>query len=349
MKRISAIFLTVVMLFVFAGCAGSEGGASSTPANTESEVTSSEPQLAVNPLTGERTLELDAVNKRPIAIMINNNRASLPQRGISQADILYEVPAEGGITRIMALFADINKIPDIGSLRSARYYYLALASSHNAIFCHFGGERDALNYIKNNNIKTINFISTAASYRDKNRVGKYAYEHTAFTDGERLKKAINYRKIETDATISSAFNFGDNSSAFSQGSVATNITVPFSSSTKATFTYDADSGMYLKGQFNAAQIDETTGKQIEVKNVFVLQTSISLKNANSSANYINVDLTSGFGYYACDGKIIPIKWEKGNDLDAKLKYYTTDGKELSVATGKTWVNIISSNNTVSYN
>ena len=93
MKRISAIFLTVVMLFVFAGCAGSEGGASSTPAKTESEVTSSEPQLAVNPLTGERTLELDAVNKRPIAIMINNNRASLPQRGISQADILYEVPS----------------------------------------------------------------------------------------------------------------------------------------------------------------------------------------------------------------------------------------------------------------
>lgn len=349
MKRILALMLALSMGIIFASCtSGDTAGNSSAAAGTESEASVQENEYALNHLTGEYTLEKSAENKRPIGVMINNIKASLPQRGIAAADLYYEAIAEGGITRILALFSDVDKIPDLGSLRSARHYYLALAMGHNAIYCHFGGSPYSLNYISDNGIKTLNFMKTSASYRDPDRVGKYAYEHTAFTDGERLKKAIDRLSIETEGNVADAFKFGDNAAVLAGGNTATSITVPFSGSTKATYTYDAATGLYKKGQFDADHIDASTGETLAVKNVFVLQTAIgSLSNADKSGR-LDMDLSQGTGYYACDGKIVHITWKKG-DYSDPIKYYTLDGNELTVAAGKSWISIISTSNTITYN
>lgn len=347
MKKLLAVILSIVCLVAFAGCSGNSGTSSALTENESNSVSSEAPKFAKDPLTGEYTLEFSAENKRPVAIMINNIKISLPQRGISEASIIYEALAEGGITRLMAVFPDVNKIPDVGSVRSARHYYLSLANGHNSVFVHFGGSKYALDYIKENGIKTINFLNTQGSYRDPNRVGKIPYEHTAFTSGDRLVKAIASKKINTDATIKDAYKFGDNSSTLKLGNGAYTMTVPFSSSTKATFTYNEATGKYEKGQFGKEHIDGATGKALEFTNVFVLQTAISLMNANSKANYIDVKLTSGSGYYACGGKIVPISWTKSG-FDGEIKYYTTDGKELTVKEGKSYVGIISENREVTY-
>jgi len=343
MKKISALLLVFCMLLCFAACKGNSSTSSGDIAGNESIG-------EFNPLSGEYNLSKDAVGKRPVGIMVNNIKISLPQRGISQADLCYEVLAEGGITRILALFPDINKIPDTGSVRSARDYYIDLAVSHNSIFVHFGGSPTALKTIKEKKIDSLNglYLYPTGFYRDQKRVGKVPIEHTVFTDGEMLLKAAAKRNINLSGKTEKAFNFGDVAATISQGSAATNITVPFSSSTKATFTYDEGTKMYLKGQFGAAQIDESTGKQLAVKNVFVLQTSIKVLTNSDNGARLDVNLKEGFGYYACEGKIVPIKWKKGA-MKNMLKYYTLDDKELTVSTGKSWVNIISTSNTVSYN
>ena len=58
---------------------------------------------------------------RPIAVMINNNHVAWPHAGLQDAYLTYEILAEGGITRLMALFKDQNT-EKIGSVRSARPY-----------------------------------------------------------------------------------------------------------------------------------------------------------------------------------------------------------------------------------
>ncbi|MEE1279228.1 MAG: DUF3048 domain-containing protein, partial [Oscillospiraceae bacterium] len=126
MKKILALIMSVVCILAFAGCAGNPNGSSSLMPETEStdgSGSNEEQKFAKDPLTGEYTLDLSAKDKRPVAIMINNIKISLPQRGISEASIIYEALAEGGITRLMAVFPDVNKIPDVGSVRSARHYY----------------------------------------------------------------------------------------------------------------------------------------------------------------------------------------------------------------------------------
>ncbi|MEE1279594.1 MAG: DUF3048 C-terminal domain-containing protein, partial [Oscillospiraceae bacterium] len=223
------------------------------------------------------------------------------------------------------------------------HYYLSLANAHNSIFVHFGGSKYVLDYIKNNGVKTINFLNTQGSYRVSDRKAP----HNAFTSGERLVPVISKKGLDATSKIKDAYKFGDNSSQMALGSAANSITVPFSSSTKATFTYNAESGKYEKGQFGKAHIDQSTGKALSFENVFILQTSINLMNANSKANYIDVKLTSGSGYYACDGKIAPISWAK-NGFDGELKYYTTDGKELTVKSGKSYVGVLSTTANVTY-
>ena len=60
---------------------------------------------------------------RPYAVMINTHNAALPQSGLQNAYIVYELMVEGGITRMMALFKDVD-VDKIGSIRSARTQYL---------------------------------------------------------------------------------------------------------------------------------------------------------------------------------------------------------------------------------
>ena len=98
-----------------------------------------EPALPyVNPLTGEGCAR-DIAQKRPVAVMLNNLKKALPQLGVSQADIIYEAPAEGGITRMLAVFQSVEEVGNIGSVRSARDYYVSLAMGHDALYLHAGG------------------------------------------------------------------------------------------------------------------------------------------------------------------------------------------------------------------
>jgi hypothetical protein len=115
-------------------------------AEPEAEEEENEPQF-VSPLTGLAIPEED-VGKRPVAVMLNNLKAAMPQYGVSSADIIYEVPAEGGITRMLAVFQSMEGVGRIGSVRSARPYFLDLAQGLDAIFLHAGGSEQAYSDIK---------------------------------------------------------------------------------------------------------------------------------------------------------------------------------------------------------
>ena len=88
-------------------------------------------------LTGEPVSETIG-KQRPYAIMINNIDVSLPQSGVSQAEMIYEAQVESGITRLMAVFQDVDNIEKIGSIRSARHYYIDFANDNDAIYVHYG-------------------------------------------------------------------------------------------------------------------------------------------------------------------------------------------------------------------
>ena len=83
-----------------------EPSASAAPSPTPSPTPEPTPTPLpyTNPLSGE-PMEEDISESRPYAIMINNIQQALPQCGVSQAEIVYEIPAEGGVTRRLPIFS----------------------------------------------------------------------------------------------------------------------------------------------------------------------------------------------------------------------------------------------------
>ena len=141
MKRASLAALAALLLLLPA-CGAPEPEPTPTPTPTPVATPTPEPTPTpyngpVSPLSGLPMGE-EWVNRRPVAVMLNNLKEALPQLGQSSADIIYEVPAEGGITRMLGVYQSLDGVGTIGSIRSARPYYLELALGHDAIFLHAG-------------------------------------------------------------------------------------------------------------------------------------------------------------------------------------------------------------------
>ena len=152
-KRVLAMFLATMMLLSLVGCGKQEEpavpAAEPEPIEEPEPVIEPEPEpeepsgpAGTNPLTG-LPMEPEQENDRPVAVMFNNLKAAQPQLGISQADIIYEVRAEGGITRMLGVFQGLEGVGTLGSSRSSRPYELELALGHDALYVHAGGSPEA--------------------------------------------------------------------------------------------------------------------------------------------------------------------------------------------------------------
>ena len=300
----------------------------------QQNATSNVENLNINPLTG-LTLSNDKVNNRPIAIMINNLHSGQPLLGVSEADIMYECPTEGGITRILGVFKDPSSVPAIGSVRSSRPYFISIAKGLDAIYFHLGGSTHAYEILKSGYIDSIDLIKCQFMWRDQNRLKNLGLEHSALTSGERINEGIKSKAFRTqlDENYKYSQKFSENSQVLS-GSDATKITAVFSGYKSTTFTYDEQNQTYLISQFNKPQMDDNVKKQNSKPNIIFL--NISAKNIDNT-ELLKLDLISrGTGKYFSHGKCIDINWVRNKDT-SPFEFFTTNNEPLVMVPGKSYV------------
>ncbi len=361
MKRLICLLCALSLLFLAACSPGAE-----TPSPTPEATPTAAPTLAptptpeptptptpepefYHPLTG-LPVEEDLSDKKPVAVMLNNIKAAMPQQGNSGADIIYEVLAEGGITRMVAIYLDPSEVGIIGSVRSARQYFWELAQGHDAVYIHAGGSPEFYDNKARAGAFTVDGVrgkyssaSAGMFWRDYDRIpGKqYAMEHTLVTSGEAILNMLNDTGLLTHTEgYTYEMAFADDGTP-AGGQDASVITAAFSKKS-TVFRYDPESRLYRVEEYDAPYIDGNSNEQIAVTNVLVLQTSCKVYDDKGR---IDVDLTSGGGYFACGGKLIPIRWEKGKAA-SQLRYFTEDGQPLALGRGKSYVAIIPTNRTV---
>ena len=297
-----------------------------------------------NLLTGVPDLTDGAIGKRPVAVMVNNVSYAMPQYGVGQADIIFEIPVEGDATRFMALYGDYTQVPQICPIRSCRYYFPALSQGFDAFYVNWGIDDTIADYLEALDLDQIEGITNTGGLfgRDQDRLNQgYSLEHTGYFDGTKLVSYIESQGLRTDLNEDKkgpAFQFnGLEEQLKPEGSDCTSVQINFGAQS-SQFTYDAENKVYLKQINGDAQVDGKTGEQLAFTNVFVLETDISVRD---SVGHKEIDWDGGtdsVGYYVSNGGVQKITWSKDyNNESSYLRFYDESGQEISINRGKSYI------------
>ncbi len=275
---------------------------------------------------------------RPIAVMVDNDNSSAwPQSGLDKAYKIYEVMVEGGSTRFMALYKNTD-CEKIGPVRSSRHYFLDYVLENDAIYVHFGWSPKAATDISSLGINKINGVlggDEKIFWRERKYSGDW---HSAYTSIQNIKD-MSDEKSYRNTTDNKIENINKEFSEIS-GDSALNITLPYSNHYKVYYTYDDEIKAY-KRKMNSTEHKDANGVYFTATNIIVQYAKNYLLGDGSDRQEVET-VGSGNGFFITGGKSVPITWEK-QSRNSKTVYKTSDGNEIMLNPGTTWVNIIHPN------
>lgn len=275
---------------------------------------------------------------RPYAVMINNISVARPyQSGLQDAYIIYEIIVEGGITRYMALFMD-QDTARIGSIRSARHYFLDYALENDAIFVHHGQSPQALSDFSSLGIDRIEVSENRTGWRDTSL--NVSSEHRLFTNIEMLNSGLKNLRTERENDLLLDYSIDEIDMSSLEGAIpATSVSIKYSSGTTSSYEYDADAKVYKRFVNGDEHTDYVTKEQYTFKNIITYQVdNYTLNDGENKGRQELENIGSGTGYYISAGYAVPITWEK-TSRSSQTKYYYENGEELKVNDGNTFIQI----------
>ncbi|WP_163215723.1 DUF3048 domain-containing protein [Clostridium thermarum] len=284
----------------------------------------------LSPYTGEE-ISKETRENIPFMVIIENSRASRPQSGLSEADIIYETMAEGGIPRFIAVFHSSSP-KEIGPVRSARPYFLTLAKEYNLPFGHCGGSAEALDIIKDEKLMSMNEFSYGGYYwRDDSRKAP----HNLYTSADKLRRLITNKSMIQVPASSLIFNMDSwNKSLASAENVDLKLSPYYSTS------YSYKDGLYYKYMDGIIATDKSNGKELTASNIVIQTTDIKILD-----DYGRLDIKlagAGTGYVISGGKCINVIWSKADDKSPTV-LKDEKGNAIALTPGKTWWHIADNN------
>ncbi|MCD7722654.1 MAG: DUF3048 domain-containing protein [Clostridiales bacterium] len=338
---IAAIILIAAIVGIYFGLnlnkdntqnAETESSQVATTQNTQAENVE-----VVNPLTGESDFSESALNTRYLSVVVENSAAARPQYNMDSADIVFEVEVEGGITRMLWVYADMSSLPSqVGPVRSARPVLVELSELFDSVFVHYGGSHSAGNYvgaydiISNDSVDDIDGMSVSSCFK---RTSDKSSPHNAALLGSSIVSSIENQGYSTDKSSSvTQLSFYDELTAVSDAACSS-VSVTISSVTDThTLTYDSESGLYT----NVSDY----GTSVSFSNIIVLYANTSYVST-SSYTYCLYTLTSGSGKLISGGAAQDITWDMSGNV---LTLTDSSGQEVKLNKGTSWVAVASANN-----
>lgn len=281
-------------------------------------------------------------DQRPIAVMIDNEKAALPHYGISEADVVYEMmnsTMNGHITRFMVLVKDWESIERLGSIRSTRTTNLQLAPEWNAIVCHDGGPFYIDYFLVNPYVDNFN----GGFSRVDNGKSREFTEYILSGDLEKKFDNSGVSREYTEYYQGAHFQFASESNPVDLGDASgsiscTNIELPFEHN-NSCLEYIAENGTYRYSEYGSEYKDAGNGSYMEFTNVILQECSYEQYDDNGYMNFWVKESAGMSGYYITGGKAIPVTWSKQDDI-YPTKFYDEDGNEITLNTGKTYIALV---------
>ena len=306
------------------------------PSELENQIDSDK----VSPLSG---LACQNYQRRPMAVVLAEDPVARPLTGLSQADLVFEMPViTNSITRMIAVYV-CHSPEEIGSLRSARHDFIPLMMGLDAILAHWGGSHFALDELNAGVMDNIDAMKNPynAFYQKKG----IPQPHNGFTSMERLinsAKKLGYRlenKFEGYPHSQSAKN--------SQEKTSRILRIGYSYPYNVSYQYEPTTNSYLRYRTNLKEIDKSNNQQIEAKNIVVMR-AFSRQIQGPDYNDLDIEGKGECQVYQ-NGQVIPCTWWKSKSNPAsKLYFLDEDNQEIPFVPGQTWIEIVEPNQEVSW-
>ena len=360
MKKRSILLLTLMAAVVLSGCGEDEKEPAAAAPAPKIEVVNNTPAISIedstpaddgshegmyrSELTNEWIPE-ELKDQRPIAAMVDNEKTALPHYGLSQyADVVYEMTnslANDGITRLMVLVKDWEKIDQLGSIRSTRPTNLVIAPEWNAVVCHDGGPFYIDDYLAKPFVD--NFSGTFS--RVDNGKSREFTEYICTGDLDKnFESKSNVSKTYNEYYKGPHYQFVGSDSEINDLSGApsvrdcTKIELPFKHN-GSKLEYDPATQRYMYSEYGQKHTDPGNGDaQLGFTNVLLQNARYVKFDDNGYMMFHAIDYQRD-GWFITQGKAIPVTWSKEDEV-TPTHYYDSDGNEIVLNTGKTYVALI---------
>lgn len=282
-------------------------------------------------------------NLWPIALMIENAAFGgvRPQSGLGSAQVVYELPVEGGITRFLAVFA--GDMPDkIGPIRSARPTYLEFSSEYDALFGHAGGSPESLEAVDGLAVKDLSGLGADARFFFRD--GALVAPHNLFTSGELMTKAREAKGLSEVTPSYEPWLFKDDTPVANPTTEPLQIDFGSGPLYGIAYTYNSITNSYDRAHGGETQTDAVNGEVLSPKTVIIQIVPTAIPAGDEGR--VNYALTgSGQLYLAQDGVVTEGSWGKVN-RSSRTIFRDAAGNRLSLNRGQIWISVVPESGTV---
>jgi hypothetical protein len=286
------------------------------------------------PLTGQPARHGQVPDRPALAIKVENLPDARPQAGLDRADVVYEEPVEGGITRFIAVY-QCHDAGRVGPVRSGRTTDpKILVQFGRPVMGYAGGQGPVVRAIDRAGVIDMNYdIAISAYTRDDSRPAP----HNLYTSTRSLWKAAK----ATEGAPTPVFSYDPEVAGPSRKARAVHL--PFSSYSDVYWTWSRTQAAWLRSHGTVPHVLED-GTQVRAANVVVMQVQVtSGPIVDAAGNHSpEVELTgSGKAYVFRDGRMVIGRWERATLKDVTT-FVTKAGEEIALAPGVTWVELLPS-------
>ncbi|MCF7906935.1 DUF3048 domain-containing protein [Patescibacteria group bacterium] len=297
-------------------------------------------------LLEEEKEEVLEYQKMPVAVVIDNLFSARPLAGINQAQVVYEVPVEGDITRLLAIFNQENWPLKIGPVRSARPYLADWAEEYLGLFIHAGGSPQALSQIKEGSYDFYNLDELSGDGVYFWRDGERNSPHNLYILPASIEECLERKKWPD--SVSEKFIEWERRDILEQESPSGQdleaLILKINYQDPVIWQFDQKRKSYLRYQGGDPFLDER-GKIVQSPNIVIQKTTIKVID---QIGRLQIE-TQGQGEALIfqEGKIKKGSWAKDSNLNRTF-FYGPQGEKIKFLPGSLWVEIVSPEQKIYY-
>jgi hypothetical protein len=275
--------------------------------------------------------------RRPVVVKVPNDPAARPQSGLANADLIWEIPVEGGITRYAVVFHS-EEAASVGPVRSARLSDLQYVPMLRAILVHVGGSEPVLEKVRaaaaRGDFVDVDEFTTASAFE---RLTTKQAPYNAYTSTAKARAAAA-KSPKVDKPIP-ALDFAND--APKDGKVTANVTLAYAAASQRV-TYTWSSSVWKRTQAGTATKDAATNAEVSPVNVVIIKTDITeIPGTADVTGAPSLDFRStgsGTVIVLRDGMRFDGTWKRSEgDM---FRFADASGAAIALKAGLTWIHIV---------